>query len=112
MATEQVHKSEVLLSAANGARSVETVTIASGATLVAGTLVGKVTASGKYIAYADGNVDGSETAAGVILEDCDASAADATAVIIARDAEVKSALLTGSDAAGLADLEAIGIIAR
>jgi hypothetical protein len=62
----------------------ETVTIASGQNLAAGTVVGKVTVGGKYIAYDNGAVDGSETAAGVLLYAVDASGGDKKGVILAR----------------------------
>ena len=62
----------------------ETVTIASGQNLLAGTVVGKVTTGGKYIAYDNGATDGSETAAGVLLFAVDASGGDKKGVILAR----------------------------
>jgi hypothetical protein len=105
---------EFLLSEAPGTLSREEITVVSGQNLVSGTLLGKVTASSKYIAYDDGAdpADGSETAAGILLYDCDATDGDQKAVMIARNAEVASAKLTGSDANGLADLAALTIIAR
>src|SRR4051812_23291340 len=36
--------------------------------LKAGTLVGKVTATGKYRPYANANTNGTETAAGIVME--------------------------------------------
>lgn len=110
--TEGVHAGEFILSEAAGDRSREEVTVVSGQNLVSGEVVGKVTASGKYAAYDDVAVDGTEVAAGVLYDAVDASAADASGVIIARDAEVDAGSLTGSDAAGVADLLAIGIIVR
>lgn len=68
--------------------------------------------SGKYKAYNDANTDGSEVAAAILYAGMDATAADAAAVVIARDAEVVNAYLTGIDAAGSADLAARGIIVR
>lgn len=44
------------------------VAFAPNLTLAAGTLLGKVTATGKHKAYANGNSDGSETAVPLILE--------------------------------------------
>ena len=80
--------------------------------LAAGTVVGKITASGKYVAYADGNADGSQTAAGVLYGNAADSAADQMVTIIARDAEVARNALTGLDANGEADLKALSIIVR
>lgn len=68
--------------------------------------------SGKYVAYDDAGTDGREVAAGVLFADVDATAADVDGTAVVRDAEVDADLLTGSDAAGVADLAAIGIIVR
>lgn len=68
--------------------------------------------SGKYVAYANAALNGSGAAAGILYAAVDATSADANAVIIARDAEVVEAYLTGLDAAGTADLAALGIIVR
>lgn len=111
--TEARRTGEFLISEASGTRSREEVTIAAAATaLVAGTVLGKITASGKYVAYANGAADGSEVAAGALYAAVADSAADQKAVIIARDAEVDGALLTGIDAPGTVDLTALGIIVR
>ena len=40
-------------------------------------MVGKITASGKYTAYDNDAVDGSQAAVGILLFDCDASGGDA-----------------------------------
>jgi hypothetical protein len=91
----------------------ETVTVASGNALADGTVVGKITASGKYAAYDADAVDGSETAAGVLMGDVDASGADAVGVILARGpAVVSEDALIGLDAAGAVSLVAAGIVVR
>lgn len=111
--TEARRTGEFILSEANGTRSREEVTIAAAAgALEVGTLVGKVTATGKYVAYSNAASDGSEVAAGILYAAVPDLTVDQKGVIIARDAEVAAARLTGSDTAGLADLKAIGIIAR
>jgi hypothetical protein len=51
-----------------------TVTIASG-TIVRGCVVGMITISGEFVACDHTAIDGSENPRGVLLEDCDASAA-------------------------------------
>lgn len=111
--TEGKYTGEFLLSEANGTRSREEVTIDSTAgAMVPGTLVGKM-ANGNYKAYANGNSAGDADAAGGVLYHAVAdSAATQKAVIIARDAEVNGDELTGSDANGVADLLALGIIVR
>lgn len=107
-----------LISEANGSRSREKVTIVSGQNLVAGAVVGKITASGKYAAYDNAAADGTQAAAGVLIAAVDASAADAAGAIIIRDAEVAASDLnwgaeTGGDiTAGVADLLALGIVSR
>lgn len=117
--TEARHAGEFILSEANGTRSREAVTVVSGQNLAAGTVVGRITASGKITAYDDDNADGSQTAVGALYAAVDASAADAPGVIIARDAEVSDVLLiwagtndAGDKTAGKADLVALGIIIR
>lgn len=91
----------------------ETVTVAAAAgAMVPGTLVGKITASGKYAAYNNSASDGTEVAAGIVAYAVPDLAADQKAVIFARHAIVRAADLTGADAAGLADLKALGILAR
>lgn len=104
---EGVHAGEFLLSEGSGAISREAVTVASGeGVLAAGTVMGKVTASGKYVAHDPEAEDGSQTAAGVLYAPVDATAADAKGVVIARLAEVAASALTG-DTAGLAALNII-----
>ncbi|ORE87732.1 head decoration protein [Aurantimonas sp. 22II-16-19i] len=110
-----------LVSEANGMyRSREKVTIASGAgVLKAATVLGKVTASGKYVQFDQDGADGSQTAAGILWEGCDATSADVERVITARDSEVVAEQLIWPDDiidaernAALAQLAALGIIAR
>ena len=116
--TEGTHAGEFIYSEANGARSREHVTVVSGQDLAAGDVVGIVTASGKYAIYNNGAADGTETAAGILFEAVDASAADAAGVIVARDAEVNldelgwNSQAQGAIDAGVVDLTAIGIIPR
>lgn len=108
-----------LISEANGTRSREVVTLASGNDLPPGAVLGKVTASGKYAQHNAAATDGTEIAAAVLYAAVDASAADSAAVATARDAEVQAAQLVWragvtapQKTAGLAALAAIGIVAR
>jgi len=113
MITESTHTAEFLLSEANGARSRETITVLSGeGELAAGTVLGIVTASGKYAAYDNAAIDGTEVAKAVLYAAVDATSADAAGVAIVRDAEVIESALTGIDANGTTDLAAVGIIVR
>lgn len=111
--TEGKHTAEFLLSEGNGSISREQVTIAAAAgALVPGTLLGKITASGKYVAYSNAASDGSEVAVAITYAAVPDLAVDQKAVVIARQAEVKAADLTGADSDGKADLLALGIVCR
>lgn len=75
--------------------------------------------SGKYKEYNPGNGDGSQVPAGILWDDCDATAADVIATSIVRDAEVNQGELTwfsgasgGQITAGIAGLATLGIICR
>jgi hypothetical protein len=113
MLNEGKHTGEFLLSEANGHYSRDKVTIvANSGDLVPGTLLGKITASGKYKPYNNANADGSEVAKAVLYRHVPTSAADQPAVVVARAAEVLGTALVGNDAPGTADLAAVGIIVR
>jgi hypothetical protein len=110
-----------VLSEANGQRSREKVVVVSGAgVLEAGTVLGKITAGGKYQAYDNGDSPaGIGVASAVLLYGVDATAADVSAATIARDAEVVAELLrfksgTTLTNANLAktDLAAVGVVVR
>ncbi|MFD1883527.1 head decoration protein [Paracoccus pacificus] len=61
----------------------ETITVSAG-TLESGTVLGKITASGKYAAHDPAAVDGTETAVAVLWGKADASGGDAPAVALIR----------------------------
>ena len=97
------------------------VTIASGAGLITpGHVLGKVTATGKYVPVAPAASDGSQIAARVSLQYANATSADAPrTVVLSRLAEVVGASLvwpvgitTNQKAAALSQLETAGIVAR
>ncbi len=118
--TEGMHDGEFIVSESNGNRSRGTGTIISDQVLAAGSLLGVVTASGKYKLHTHGAADGSEVVAGIIFGNEDATGADLLErTIVLRDAEVNGGELTystGSDDAAIiaANLElvALGIIVR
>lgn len=96
----------------------EEVTILAGVgNLVTGTVMGKVTATGKWKPHTDGASDGTETAAGVLLHGVDASGgSDVKGVLVTRNAKIAPAALswhssvnnqTKKDAA-LVELAALG----
>lgn len=117
--TEGRHTADYISSEANGTRSREVVTLLAGNNLAPGAVLGRVTASGKYTAVDPVADDGSQNASAVLYDDVDASAADAAAVVTARDTEVVGSALTwktGSTdeqiAEGVAQLATHGIVAR
>ena len=117
--TEPARPLEFLVTEGNGQISRDQIVLVSGAgALIAGRVLGRITASGKFKAYDNTASDGSEVAAGVLAYNADATSADAPAVMIGRLAEVKAAGLgwgandgTGVTA-GTADLQAKLIFAR
>ena len=113
-----------IISEANGYRSRDdvTVTVPASTTYVAGTILGKITATGKFVRHAAGATNGSEDEAGALYEtitNTTGSGVDSTAVNFARDAEVNGHELTyeiGADGPQIilsdAALKALGIIVR
>jgi len=110
-------------SEANGYRSRDQVTIEGGTggagQVYAGTVLGKITASGKYVPWAHGAGDGSQNAAGILWDDVDATAADVLGAIVDTDCEVRKADLTFDATANdsqintaIASLAALGIKVR
>jgi hypothetical protein len=77
---------------------------------VAGTVLGKLTATGKLEVYDDDvdPADGSETAMAILMEEVPASSTD-TEVPVLLTGMVRRASLTGLDASGEADLALRGI---
>lgn len=98
----------------------ETVTFSSGQSLVVGSVVGIVTATGKATLLAPAASDGSENAVGVLVANVDATSADAKGVIIARGPCVLSdtyltfpaAITAPQKATALSQLKALGLITR
>lgn len=114
--TDHLGAGAFIKSEANGDLSRETVVIVTGSgKLEAGTVLGRITASGKYKPYDDNNTDGSEVAAAILIYDVDATSADVTAVVIFRLAEVftnrlkwAATVLSGEKTTAYADLAAAG----
>jgi len=81
-----------------------------------GTVLGKVTATGDYVAYDPDAADGSETVAGVLIYQASGTS---DRVILNRHSQVKSDVIVWDETltpaeivTGTAELEALGIIAR
>lgn len=120
--TEGRHSAEFLLSEAEGNRSRDTIKLLAGSGEVkVGTVLGKVTASGKFKPHDPAGNDGSQIPAAINLYPLAVPAdADLPASAITRDAEVKGACLTYNaatdtqpekDAVNIG-LAALGIIIR
>ena len=99
----------------------EAVTLLTGTSYKVGSVLGKITASGKYKLAAVGAVDGSAVAVAVLLTAADATAGDATGVILARGPAIVSKAALVSDATvndapktatKYAELVAVGIVPR
>ena len=101
----------------------EVVTIATGGAnpvLDPGTVLGKITASGKYAAHDTAAVDGTETAVAVLWGKADATAADVDAVVLLRGpaiVNINDLVFTGTPtapeiAAAHTALAAVGILTR
>jgi hypothetical protein len=121
MRTEGTHPAEFLLSEAPGSLSRDnvTVTVPASTTLPAGSVLGQITATGKYVQYDETNSDGSQNAAAVLvapLQNDEVAPADAAGVVINLNAEVRVDDLQWKDGVdddgGVADLRALGIKAR
>ena len=72
------------------------ITIASGSALTKGSVLGRVTASGKFILSEGDATDGSETPNAILAEDVDASAEDKQAVVYFSGEFNENALTLGS----------------
>ena len=119
--TEGARALGFVLSEAEFGRSRDTVTVVSGeGRLVPGTVLGKVTASGKYAVSPATGSTGEEAAVAVLAYAVDATSADAQAVVVTRAAQVIADELTydasvddGTKvAAKVAELETVGVIVR
>lgn len=92
---------------------------ATASALQAGTVLGTVTASGKYSIHDPAAADGTEVASAVLYRFADVSVADQSVVVVRRHAIAAAAELAWiagisapQKAAALAALEARGIVAR
>lgn len=119
MFTEKNHLGDLLLHEVHPRWTRQKTTLAAGDAAQLGTVLGRVTASGKYVPLAPTAIDGSQTAAAVLAEDLVESVADQEGVTIRRGAVLNAAALvwpagatTNQKAAALAQLEALGIVAE
>ena len=80
--------------------------------MVAGTVLGKVTASGKLVPYSNAATNGSEAAVGILLYNTPTQTEDQKVTVLTRHAEVNGNQLVGVDAAAIADLKQVGVLVR
>ena len=99
----------------------ETVTLLTGTAYPVGSVLGRITASGKYKLATHGGTDGAQTATAVLLYAVDATLADAVGIVLVRGPSIVSRAglayeATVNDAAKITakigQLAAVGIIAR
>lgn len=119
--TEGRHAAEFILSEGDGSYSRDNIVMeADNGIVAAGTVLGKVTASGKFKPSAIGAADGSEVAAAINIYEVDTTGADVNTAAMSRHCEVNGNIITYApdrdqqaekDAAD-AELAAAGIIVR
>lgn len=99
----------------------ETITLLAGMPYPTGSVLGRITASGKYKLATSGGSDGAQTASAVLLYAVDATLADATGIVVARGPAIVSRAALVYDATvddgakiitKIGQLAAAGILAR
>ena len=119
--TEQPSMGDVLKYEVNPNYTREVITLLIGMPYPVGSVLGKITASGKYTLSPATGADGSQVASAVLLYAVDATLADAVGIVVARGPSIVSRAGlayegTVNDAAKITakigQLAAVGIIAR
>ena len=118
--TEPMNLGDLLKYEAPNLYSRDRVTVASGQSLPLGAVVGIVTVSGKYKQFDPSADDGTQVAASVLLQACDAGLIDrddglvvSRHAIVAHHALVWPASITDAEkSVAIAQLKALGILVR
>lgn len=118
--TESMNLGDLLKYEAPNLYSRDRVTVAAGQNLPLGAVVGVVTATGKVKQIDPSATDGSQVAAGVLMQACDAALAERTdGLIVARHAIVSdhalqwpTGITTGEQQAAVAQLKSLGVLVR
>ena len=76
----------------------ETVTLLTGMAYPVGSVLGRITASGKYKLATSGGSDGAQTAAAVLLYAVDATLSDAVGIVVVRGPAIVSRAALAYDA--------------
>jgi hypothetical protein len=71
-------------------------TILSGQNVLRGTVLGKITASGKYVKSLSASVDGSQVPNAILLEDVDATSADKVGAVALSGTFNENSLILGT----------------
>lgn len=116
--TEGNHAGEFIVSEVNPMFR-EAITVLSGEVLKAGAVLGKITASGKYVEVDPAASDGSQAAAGVLFDNVDATGADKRAVALVRLSVLNAqeivwpdAISSPNKATAIGQLAALNIVLR
>lgn len=117
--TERKRTGQYIASEANKYRSREEVVVTFPTDgLEPGTVLGKITATGKYVAHDNALSNGGQNAVAVLFEGS-SDAGDQNRTITARDSEVsenelifKTGITDANKAAALVNLASVGIVAR
>ena len=119
--TEPPSMGDVLKYEVNPNYTREVVTLLQGMPYPVGSVLGQITASGKYKLATSGGTDGAQTASAVLLYAVDATLADTTGIVIARGPAIVSRAALAYDATvddaakittKIGQLAAVGIVAR
>lgn len=119
--TEPPSMGDVLKYEVNPNYTREVITLLQGLPYPVGSVLGKITASGKYTLSPATGADGSQVASAVLLYAVNATLADATGIIVARGPSIVSRAGLAYDATvddgakittKIGQLAAVGIIAR
>lgn len=118
--TESMNLGDLLKYEAPNLYSRDRVTVAAGQNLPLGAVVGMVTATGKVKQIDPSATDGTQVAAGVLMQACDAALAERTdGLIVARHAIVSdhalqwpTGITTGEQQAAVAQLKSLGVLVR
>ena len=117
---ESMNLGDLLKYEAPNLYSRDRVTVVAGNNLPLGAVVGMVTATGKVKSLDPSATDGSEVAAGVLMQACDAALAERTdGLMLARHAIVSdhalqwpTGITNGEQQAAIAQLKALGVLVR
>lgn len=118
--TESMNLGDLLKYEAPNLYSRDRVTVAAGQNLPLGAVIGVVTATGKVKQIDPSATDGTQLAAGVLMQACDAALAERTdGLIVARHAIVAdhalqwpTGITTGEQQAAIAQLKSLGVLVR